>query len=87
MARRQLSEEQKRAMQEARVQTRQEREEARDALQNNPQFMNSKFWMSVPAETFREIEKAMNKAGKAQKKARIAELEAELESLREDVSG
>ena len=82
MAPRQLTEADKRAMQSARVRTRKERAAARVALENNPQFLNPKFWVSVDPEVLADIEKAMEKAKNAIKKRKIATLEAQIAALK-----
>ena len=79
---RQLTDADKRAMQDARVRTRQERKVAREALAANPQFLNPKFWASVDPEVLAEIEKAMEKAKRAIKRGKIADLEAEIARLK-----
>ena len=82
MPRRELTADEKVAMQEARIKTKQERAEAMAALCGNPQFMNPKFWKSVDADLLVTIEKSINKAKQAEKNAKIAKLEAELAVLK-----
>ncbi len=82
MAPRQLSESRKRAMQDARVKTRDERVTAEEVLKTNSQFVNPKFWRSIDAELLLEIEGAIEKAKESAKKAKIARLEAELAALK-----
>lgn len=82
MAPRQLSEARKRAMQDARVKTRDERVDAEEALKTNSQFVNPKFWRNIDAELLLEIEGAIEKAKESAKKAKIARLEAELAALK-----
>ena len=82
MARRNLTAEEKAAMQEARVRSKVERGEALEAVVNNPQFVNPKFWKTVPADVVLEVEQAIQKNKDLLKKARIAELEQELAALK-----
>ena len=82
MPRRKLTEQEKEAMQVARVETRGKRAEALAVLAENDQFTNPKFWKLIDCEVRGEVVKAIQKAGQAEKQAKIARLEAELAELR-----
>ncbi len=82
MPRRKLTEDEKARMQAARVKAREEKQQALDAVENNSQFANPKFWKNVDSGTIAAIEKAMEQAKKAVKSARIVKLEEELAQLK-----
>ena len=82
MPRRRLTASEKTVMQKARIESRRERAAALDLLTTNSQFTNPKFWKSVDPDLTADVETAIAKAREAAKRKRIAQLEAELKSLR-----
>ena len=78
MAKRQVSEQQKRAMQMGRVRGRKEKEAALGALAN-PQFQNARFWRNVEPDVLAGVKKAVDKAYRIIGKEMASLLEPELE--------
>ncbi len=84
MPRRKLTDKEKQAMQRARVVASKERADAKDALANNPQFLNEKFWRNVDFELLENVEAAIEDAKEETKRSRILELESTLAKLRSE---
>ena len=82
MARRQMSEQQKRAMQMGRVRGRVEKEAAAEAL-TNPQFRNPRFWRNVEPEVLADVKKAVDRAYRIIRKEMASLIEPELAKERE----
>ena len=87
MSPRQLTDADKRTMQDARVRTRDERKAARKVLAGNPQFTNPKFWVSIDAGVLSDVDKAMEKAKRAVKAKKILDLEEQIAALRGQLQG
>lgn len=77
-----LGEAEKANMQEARTRTREERKAAKEVLTTNPQFTNEKFWAGVDLDILTGVSAAIEKAQSKARKARVAELEAELARIK-----
>jgi hypothetical protein len=82
MARGKLTDADKASMQNARVESKQQKEAALEALNTNPQFLNPKLWKMVSAELLLGVKKAIQKNEDMAKKAQIVKLEKELEALK-----
>ncbi len=82
MPRKPLSDQAKKAMQEARLVTSEQRADAIDAVTTNTQFTNSKFWKTVPADLLLEIKTAIEKVEKEARREKIKQLEAQLAELK-----
>ena len=73
------------AMQKARVETREQRNAAKEALETNPQFTNYKFWKQIDPDRIEAVQKAINKASAEAKKAEIRRLQQRIEELQQDI--
>jgi hypothetical protein len=82
MARGKLTAADKASMQSARIESKQQKEAALEALTTNPQFQNPKLWKMVSAELLVAVKKAIQKNEDMAKKAQIVKLEKELEALK-----
>jgi len=82
---RELTDEHIRKMQDARVQAREEKKEAVEVVQNNPQLGNSKFWKAIDFDKIVAIKNAIEEYLSSQKLDRIRELEKELEDLKREL--
>jgi hypothetical protein len=82
-----LTPEQKGAMQAARTVARAQVEAGLKVVGENAQFKNPKFWARVDADLSGEIAKAIGKASKLGRKARVAKLEAELKKAQAELEG
>lgn len=80
-----LTDEEKAYMQQRRVEARREKEEAKKALQGNPQFTRGAFWKSVDPEVANAVSEAIRQAQRDIKRGEIRRLEKKIKTLREDV--
>ena len=76
-----LSTKQKEAMQTARKKTQSERDDALEALETNPQFVNFKMWKKVNPALQEAVKKAITKAQKNEKLERIRKLQNEIDKI------
>ena len=85
MPRRKLTPQEKEKMQAARREAREQKERARKELEENPQFVNPKFWNSLDEDLVKKIKTSIAKGERAKDLKRIRKLENELSELRDKV--
>jgi len=80
-----LSPERVERMQSGRLVSSAQRAEALQALSENPQFQNYRFWKNVDEKIIEGIVKAIDKASAKAIEKKIAKLEGELAGLRDQL--
>ena len=71
-------------MQDARKESKKDKESAEKALMENPQFQNPKFWAKIDPLLFQAVDSALDKANRHFKKSAIKQLKKQLAELESD---
>ena len=80
-----LTDEEKEYMQRRRVEARKEKEDAIAMLENNPQFCKPSFWRSLDPDIVQDVQEAIRRSQKEQKKREIERLQKRIDELQGDL--